>query len=187
MATDDARRLLAHALKKQLAQVPLSKVTVRGLCQDAGISRQAFYYHFSTLNDLAVWTFTDEIADRILSHASYEGWSDGFLSMLVWMREHPDQTFAVVRSLSIEDLQLFLHAQLRAMMVVIVNELSEGIKIDEDDRAFIIDHFTLSVLGHTMQWLATRMKADPYVLVERIERILRGGVRRALIKFSEIQ
>ncbi|WP_022868169.1 TetR-like C-terminal domain-containing protein [Schaalia vaccimaxillae] len=33
------------------------------------------------------------------------------------------------------------------MMVVIVDELSEGIAIDEDDRAFIIDHFTLSVLG----------------------------------------
>lgn len=180
----DARVALADALRNELTRTPLSRITVRGLTRDAGVTRQTFYYHFATLNDLVVWTFKHEFADRILSHASYDEWSDGFLSMLVWMHEHPDETLAVAHSISQRELQLFLHSQLRAMMVAIVDELDTGYRIDDADREFIIDHFTLSVLGHLNYWMATSMRADPYILVDKIERILHGQVRRSLELFS---
>ncbi|MDC4232733.1 TetR/AcrR family transcriptional regulator [Actinomyces sp. B33] len=180
----DAREALARALTEELTRVPLSRVSVRRLSDLAGVSRQAFYYHFANVNDLTVWVFTHEIADRILAHASYDQWSDGFLSMLVWMRAHPDETYAVIESLSVQDFEIFLHRQLRAMMEVIAAEVGDGLEPADDDLSFVIDHFTLSVLGHLSHWLATRMRDDPYVLVERIERILHGQVRRSLELFA---
>lgn len=104
---------------------------------------------------------------------------------MVWMQQHPEQVNAVLDSLTHRELELFFHRQLRAMMESIVTELQGELKIADRDRAFVIDHFTLSVLGHFLHWVARGMRDDPYELVERLELILRGGVRRSLALFAE--
>ena len=141
MPHPDAKERLARALRDALTTVPLSKVTVSGITRTAGVTRQAFYYHFSDIRDLTVWAFKREVADQIIAHTTYEDWSDGLLAMFVWMQKHPDETRCVVSSLG---------------------------------------HFTLAILGHVSQWLATGMSTDPYILTERIARVLDGQVRRSL-------
>ena len=65
------KELLAGALKEQLADTPLDRVTVAGLVRQVGITRQAFYYHFANVYELAAWLFEQEIADHIMAHATY--------------------------------------------------------------------------------------------------------------------
>ena len=185
MPHPDAKTALALALRDALTTTPLSKVTVSGLTRTAGVTRQAFYYHFSDIRDLTVWVFKREVADQIISHATYDDWSEGLLAMLVWMQSHPEETRSVISSLGMEELQVFLHKQLRAVMEPIVDQLGADLTVTEGDRMFITDHFTLAVLGHISQWIATGMSADPYILTERIARILDGQVLRALTLFSE--
>lgn len=185
MPHPDAKTALALALRDALTTTPLSKVTVSGLTRAAGVTRQAFYYHFADIRDLTVWVFKREVADQILSHATYDDWSDGLLAMLVWMQSHPEETRSVISSLGMEELQIFLHKQLRAVMEPIVDQLGANLTVTEGDRIFITDHFTLAILGHISQWIATGMSADPYILTERIDRILDGQVLRALTLFSE--
>ncbi|EJN51862.1 transcriptional regulator, TetR family [Actinomyces sp. ICM58] len=185
MPHPDAKTALALALRDALMTTPLSKVTVSGLTRTAGVTRQAFYYHFSDIRDLTVWVFKREVADQIISHATYEDWSEGLLAMLVWMQSHPEETRSVISSLGVEELQIFLHKQLHAVMEPIVDQLGADLTVTEGDRMFITDHFTLAILGHISQWIATGMSADPYILTERIARILDGQVLRALTRFSE--
>jgi hypothetical protein len=185
MPHPDAKTALALALRDALTTTPLSKVTVSGLTRAAGVTRQAFYYHFADIRDLTVWVFKREVADQILSHATYDDWSDGLLAMLVWMQSHPEETRSVISSLGMEELQIFLHKQLRAVMEPIVDQLGANLTVTEGDRIFITDHFTLAILGHISQWIATGMSADPYILTERIARILDGQVLRALTLFSD--
>ena len=185
MPHPDAKTALALALRDALTTTPLSKVTVSGLTRTAGVTRQAFYYHFADIRDLTVWVFKREVADQIISQATYDDWSDGLLAMLVWMQSHPEETRSVISSLGMEELQFFLHKQLRAVMEPIVDQLGANLTVTEGDRIFIVDHFTLAVLGHISQWIATGMSTDPYILTERIARILDGQVLRALTLFSE--
>ena len=116
MPHTDAKTMLAQALRDALQTVPLSKVTVSGLTRTAGVTRQAFYYHFADIRDLTVWVFKREVADQIIAHATHEDWADGLLAMFTWMRNHPEETRSVIASLSMEDLQIFLYKQLRAVM-----------------------------------------------------------------------
>ena len=184
MPHPDAKERLARALRDALTTVPLSKVTVSGITRTAGVTRQAFYYHFSDIRDLTVWVFKREVADQIIAHATYEDWSDGLLAMFVWMQKHPEDTRCVVSSLGMEDLQIFLHKQLRAVMEPIVDHYSDGLTVHADDHEFVTEHFTLSVLGHVCQWLTTNMSADPTILTDRIARVLNGQVRRSLELFA---
>lgn len=180
MPHPDAKERLARALCDALTTVPLSKVTVSGITRTAGVTRQAFYYHFSDIRDLTVWVFKREVADQIIAHATYEDWSDGLLAMFVWMQKHPEETRCVVSSLGMEDLLIFLHKQLHAVMESIVDQHSADLPVTEVDRVFVTDHFTLAILGHISLWLATGMSTDPYILTERIARVLDGQVRRSL-------
>ena len=184
MPHTDAKTMLAHALRDALQTVPLSKVTGSGLTRTAGVTRQAFYYHFADIRDLTVWVFKREVADQIITHATHEDWADGLLAMFVWMQNHPEETRSVVSSLGMEDLQIFLYKQLRAVMEPIVDQHSIDLRVTEDDRVFVTDHFTLAILGHISQWLATGMSTDPYILTERIARVLDGQVRRSLELFA---
>ena len=185
MPHPDAKTALALALRDALTTTPLSKVTVSGLTRTAGVTRQAFYYHFSDIRDLTVWVFKREVADQIISHATYDDWSEGLLAMLVWMQSHPEETRSAISSLGMEELQVFLHKQLRAVMEPIVDQLGADLTVTEGDRMFIANHFTLCVLGHVSQWLSSGMTSDPYILTERISRILDGQVPHALTTFAQ--
>ena len=184
MPHPDAKTALALALRDALMTTPLSKVTVSGLTRTAGVTRQAFYYHFSDIRDLTVWVFKREVGNQVGTHSSYDEWSDGLLAMLVWMQSHPEETRSVISSLGMEELQLFLHKQLRSVMEPIVDELGANLTVTEGDRMFVADHFTLCVLGHVSQWLANSMSADPYILTERIARVLDGQILRSLTMFA---
>ena len=184
MPHPDAKTALALALRDALTTTPLSKVTVSGLTRTAGVTRQAIYYHFSDIRDLTVWVFKREVGNQVGTHSSYDEWSDGLLAMLVWMQSHPEETRSVISSLGMEELQLFLHKQLRSVMEPIVDELGANLTITEGDRMFVADHFTLCVLGHVSQWLTNGMSVDPYILTERIARVLDGQILRSLTMFA---
>ena len=141
-APPDAKTALALALRDALSTTPLSKVTVSGLTRTAGVTRQAFYYHFSDIRDLTVWVFKREVGNQVAAHSTYDEWSDGLLAMLVWMQSHPEETRSVLSSLGMEEFQIFLYKQLRAVMEPIVDELGANLTITEGDRMFVADHFT---------------------------------------------
>jgi len=179
-----SKTALALALKQALATTPLAKVTVSGLATAAGVNRQTFYSHFSDVYDLARWVYTTDVANHIMAHASYAQWADGFSELLGYMADHHDQAYAVIRSLKHSELESFFYRSLREMMRVIVAELEGELKLQPADREFIIDHYTLVVLGHLLHWLATDMHENPYVLTERLEFVLHGGVRESLERFA---
>lgn len=178
------RERLGNALKEELRTTPLTKVTVRHLTEIAGVTRQAFYYHFPDVMSLATWVFERDIVTHIMAHATYREWSDGFCDLLVYMNEHREQTYAVVSSLSRREIEEFFYRALREMMRAIITELEGSAPLDPAQRDFIIDHFTLSVVAHLFHWLNRDMQADPYILTENIEVIMRGSVATALDRYS---
>ena len=159
------RERLGNALKEELRTTPLTKVTVRRLTEIAGV-------------------FEREIVTHIMAHATYREWSDGFCDLLVYMSEHREQTYAVVSSLSRSEIEEFFYRAFREMMRAIINELEGSAPLDPAQRDFIIDHFTLGVVAHLFHWLNRDMQADPFILTENIEVIMRGSVATALDRYS---
>ena len=177
-SAENTREKLGAALKDELRSTPITKVTVRRLTERAGVTRQAFYYHFPDVMSLGTWVFEREIVAHIMAHATYQEWSDGLCDLLVYMRQHHEQTYAVVSSLSRKEVEEFFYRAFREMMAAIITEL-EGQTPKQD-----IDHFTLSVVAHVLHWLNQDMRTDPYILVENIEVIMRGSVLAALKRYS---
>ncbi len=183
-SAESTRERLGDALKEELKTIPITKVTVRRLTEVAGLTRQAFYYHFPDVMSLAAWVFERDIVAHIMAHASYEEWSDGFCDLLVYMSEHREQTYAVVSAMRRSEIEEFFFRAFREMMRSIITELEGSTPVDPARRDFIIDHFTLSVVAHLFHWLNQGMRVDPYILTENIEVIMRGSVATALKRYS---
>lgn len=183
-AVPSTPHVLGRGLKEMLVETSLDKVTVAALCRRCGLTRQTFYNHFGDIRELAVWVFTTEVANHILSHASLAEWEEGFERLLVYLADHREQTYAVTESLGLRDLERFFYYNLREMMRAIVAELSGDLTLRPADRSFIVDHFTLTVLGHLLHWLAGSMRTDPMRLAGDLEFILHGQVRQALERLA---
>ena len=58
----NTKRTLAEELRRQGAAAwPDGKVTVRSLVQSCGINRNTFYYHFSNIDELILWTLQSDL------------------------------------------------------------------------------------------------------------------------------
>lgn len=183
-AVTPSQRALAHALKRMLTRTPLSKITVSALAAEAGVHRQTFYRSFQDVYDLAVWVFTVDIASEVLSRAGYEEWADGFVQLLRYLRTNHEQVSSVLASVSHRSLERFLYRAFREMMRAVVADVQGDLVVSDADRDFVIDHYTIVVVGHILHWIAGDMRTPPLALVSRIEFILRGSVRASLERFA---
>ncbi len=174
-----AKLALAEALRTALQTAPLAKVTVSGLAEAAGVHRQTFYAHFRDVYDLASWVFATDISDRVLREAGHETWADGLIFLLRYLRANRNVATSVIDSLSHRDLERFLFHALRRMMRAVADDVQGDLRLRPEDRAFIVDHYTLAVLGHVEHWVMAGMKDDPAQLVTRVQFIMEGQVRES--------
>ncbi|MDO4927973.1 MAG: TetR-like C-terminal domain-containing protein [Corynebacterium sp.] len=187
------REALTASLKKQLISIPLNKITVSSLVEDAGITRQAFYYHFHDIYELVEWVFTNEVAEHILTHASLAEWYHGLEMLLDYFQRNRVQVLSVIESLDYQNLERFFYDSFSQMMHAVVDDVIEAGKdsipalanVRSADKAFVIQHFTAAVVGHTSYWINDGMKDDPHALVARMQRIMTGQVAESLIRLYD--
>ena len=68
------KNALAASMKKLMRQKPFEKISVSDICNDCGINRKSFYYHFRDKYDLVNWIFYVGFIGQ-LDMSSYDsGW-----------------------------------------------------------------------------------------------------------------
>ena len=51
------KNALAASMKKLMSKSPFSKISVGDICENCGMNRKSFYYHFRDKYDLVTWIF----------------------------------------------------------------------------------------------------------------------------------
>ena len=58
------KKAIAESLKKLMKEKPFEKISVAEICEECGLTRKSFYYHFKDKYDLVSWIFDHEFLGK---------------------------------------------------------------------------------------------------------------------------
>ena len=172
------KRALAASLKNMLLKKPLNKITINDIAEDCGINRMTFYYHFKDIYDLVEWTCEEAAAQALEGKKTYDTWQQGFLNIFYAVLENKPFIMNVYRSVSREQVEIYLYRVTYDLLIGVVNERSANMSVSEDDKKFIADFYKFAFVGILLAWIQNDMKANPKQIVNRISNLIHGDTTR---------
>lgn len=175
---------LANSLKKLLSKKQLDKITVIDIVEDCEVNRQTFYYHFKDIYDLIEWFFINEASKVLEGKKTYDTWQQGFLQIFEWTLENKPLIINAYHSISREQVERYLYEVTYDLLIGVVEEKAQGMKVREEDKHFIADFYKYGFVGLMMDWIRCGMKEDPKEMIEKLSLLIQGDMARALEKYQ---
>lgn len=178
------KKALAASLKKLMETKRLDKITVKDVVADCEVNRQTFYYHFQDIYELLGWIYKTEVLESIANFKSYDTWQQGFLMIFHYVAENKNFCMNTFYSLGREHLENFLYEVTFDLLIGVVNEVAEGSAVASKEREFIANFYCHAFIGLMTSWLKAGMKEDPERIINDLNRLIEGDIKRALEKYT---
>lgn len=174
------KRALEASLKNLLLQKPLNKITVGDIANDCGINRMTFYYHFKDIYDLIEWSCVEDATKALEGKKTYDTWQEGFLNIFNAVLDNKPFIMNVYRSVSREQIEIYLYKLTYNLLIDVVNEKSVGMAVSDEDKKFIADFYKYAFVGIMLNWIRNNMKEEPKQIVDRLSVLINGNITRTL-------
>ena len=174
------KRALEASLKNLLLQKPLNKITVGDIANDCGINRMTFYYHFKDIYDLIEWSCVEDATKALEGKKTYDTWQEGFLNIFNAVLDNKPFIMNVYRSVSREQIEMYLYKLTYNLLIDVVNEKSVGMAVSDEDKKFIADFYKYAFVGIMLNWIRNDMKEEPKQIVDRLSVLIHGNITRTL-------
>ena len=178
------KQALEASLKRMMLKKPLDKITIRDLTEDCGISRMAFYYHFKDIYDLVEWVCVEDAAQALQGKKTYDTWQEGLTQIFEAVLDNKPFLLNAYRCISREQMERFLFRLTYGLIRGVVEEKSQGVAIQEEDKAFIAEFYKYSFVGILLDWIRQGMSGDYHVMVQKISTTMRGSLSHAIDQFA---
>lgn len=153
-AADESQQKLCQSLLKLLRHTSLHEVKITALCQNAGVSRNAFYRNFNTLEDILAYHL-DTLCVELVRELPAEVFSEQYIAAFFrfWLTRRAD-------------LELFFrNHQTELLMARLSQVVEQTACLPETNR----DHtpikgmvfFTSGLIGMLYFWINGRYELDP--------------------------
>ena len=175
----------AKALIEMLDEKPLSEITVKDIAGRCAVSRQSFYYYFGDIYGLIEWIFVRETEKALEEFSDIDSWTIGFVRIMNRFRARRSLVLSTYGSLQRDQIELFMYRVLYQYMIRVVETEAIGIRVTEEQKAFIANFYTLSLNAVMLDWIRKGMIEDPSAVSEQVSFLIEGDFRKALLRFQE--
>lgn len=178
------KKAIVNSFIKLLNEKPLDKITVKNIAEDCGINRNTFYYHFSDIRELTVYTIDSQI--HSVSELDFNGdsWVDSFVEAAKFVIDNKKAVYNIYNSLNRETVENYLNTVAFKVTDSFFSAKAVGIDADKSDIELIKDFYMSALVGIICKWLENGMDKDPDIVIRRLGRLVEGAVITSL-KISE--
>ena len=176
------RENLQQALLALLETHPLDAITVKMVCAQAGVSRQALYNHYYCLLDVL-----KDVLYRELDHATadcntYLTWAAGFREILKYLERRRAVVLHAFRSSQREELMGMLERYGAGLVERGIAQCAVDLRLTapDEDRAFMLDLYMSMFMGVVRRWLEDGMRLSPEYIASRCEALMHRSIRETL-------
>ena len=183
------QEIICKALEELLQSSSMDKITVRMVCEKAGISRQALYNHYYSL--IAVWEdmITRQMKQALGEQNANLTWESGFERILSCMREHKMMLLHVYRSKSRNELLgIFERYGSTVVSHAIAQCASDmAINVSDQDLMYIMRMYVYVFIGVINRWMEYDMHLTPAYIASRCNAVMALSIRNALQRLSDCE
>jgi len=166
------RKVLREAILKLLEEKSIDRVTVKEICETAGLNRGTFYLHYDSPASLLKDVKEQFIADNMKYFASY--WDtereQGFMEQLFACLSENKTVCRVLMS-SNSDPQFLKDMTVLAQGSTLKEWAKEFPDLSEENLEFVFDFVFSGVTTLISRWLSDEISLTPKELAHRIERL----------------
>lgn len=174
------KQILAQSLKTLMGQRSFAKISVAGLCENCGMSRKSFYYHFRDKYDLVNWIFQVEFVQTIQDGAQLSSWEWFGQLCRYFYREREFYR----RAIQIQGQNSFRDCFCETIAPAIEDMASDWME-DGRDKKFYTTFFGDAILTSVLRWLSSPQPEPPEEYLEHIHHVLVVSARRLLEELEE--
>ncbi len=145
---------MTASLKKFIEIKPLSQITISDICNDCGINRKTFYYHFENIYDLIRWML-DQEAIKVVKHTDLINDYQKVLNFVIdYIENNKHILQCVYDALGRDSMMLFLYSDLNGVVSLLISELETKMdtSLDKRYRSFVCDFYTNALSGILIDW-----------------------------------
>ncbi len=181
MKTDARTRYTLKTIKETftcfLKEMPVNKITVKNLCEKAGINRATFYRYYEDIFDLYE-KFKEEIIDEIVigydESLPHDIESD-FLFLLGRIKENSEAMFALSKQADSYEIMTRMCRKNYAYFENYFNSI--GQELNESDKLVMFYYITCGCTGVFSEWICRGMQKDERDLAKIITRMFINTMR----------
>lgn len=161
------KNVLASALKKLMKEKGFEKISVSEICEECGMNRKSFYYHFKDKYDLANWIFYEDF----LKHLQAASYADGWEAM-----QDLCENFYADRDFYLEALKIGGQNSFRGYVTETIRPLviyfTQDIFDEGSEKEFFDTYFADAILNTITHWLQDDTKLSPEDFVKSMRNVL---------------
>ena len=173
------KRALAQSLKSLMAKRAFSKISVADLCENCGMSRKSFYYHFRDKYDLVHWIFQTEFIQTIRDGEYLSSW-ERFSQLCCYFYRERD---FYRRAIQIQGQNSFRDCFCEAIAPAIEDMAADWMEGGRDKK-FYTTFFGDAILSSILRWLSSTEPEPPERYLEHIHHVLVVGARKLLAELD---
>ena len=183
------QEIICKALEELLQSSSMDKITVRIVCEKAGISRQALYNHYYSLIAVLEDMITRQMKQALGEQNVNLTWESGFERILSCMREHKVMLLHVYRSKSRNELLgIFERYGSTVVSHAIAQCASDmAINVSDQDLVYIMRMYVHVFIGVINRWMEYDMHLTPAYIASRCNAVMALSIRNALQRLSDCE
>ena len=170
--SDQTKHMLTASLKKIMAQKPLNKISIREICEDCGVNRQTFYYHFNDIYDQLEWMFKQEEAAFIKDNDDMLIWQDCLMRMFQYLEENRAVCMCVLNSVGHDYIRKLFVSDAHDIIERYINIISP-VQHTKEYKDFLINFYSCAIAGMVECWFHGEIKNTPEELIKNLEKTIK--------------
>ncbi|MCD7920015.1 MAG: TetR/AcrR family transcriptional regulator [Clostridiales bacterium] len=172
----------AEALKAQLRQKPLTKITVSELVTACGLNRKTFYYHFTDIYDLLRWMLERETMEAVRQYDLLVEYEEAILYVLDYIEKNEPILQNICHNGGREQLKDFFFANFVGIYRQVIEQVAERNHLSLSPEFLLLQsHFYAeAVAGLMLEWIEKQIVMERKQAVLYINAILRASIPATL-------
>ena len=178
------KRALAASLRELMQEQPFDKINVSQICEECGMNRKSFYYHFKDKYDLVNWIFdTDFITLTKDEHLGIPYQTHWKLLEKACGYFYANHSF-YRKALQIKGQNSFSDHFREYVRPLLQSRLVELLGKEQVDE-FTLDFLTDAALCALERWLLTKECMPPDIFVNKLKGLVERSARILCTEMSE--